>query len=58
MSYFVVLAATAGLQVTMSVYIKLDTSYDVVIRILYVVIINVTDDLDVVFATSKIPLFL
>ena len=51
MSYFVVLAATAGLQVTMSVCIKLDTSYDVVIRILYVVIINVTDDLDVVFAT-------
>ena len=41
----------AALQVTMSVLNELDTSYNVVIRVLYVVMIDVTDDLDVVFLT-------
>ena len=41
----------AAPQVTMSVLNKLDTSYNVVIRVLYVVMIDVTDDLDVVFLT-------
>ena len=48
---FSLLIAIAALQVTMSVLIKLDTSYNVVIWVLYVVIMNVTDDLDVVFLT-------
>ena len=37
------------LQVTMSDLNKLDTSCNVVIRVLYFVMIDVTDDLDVVF---------
>ena len=48
-SYFAFLAVIAAPQVTMSVLNKLDTSYNVVIRVLYVVMIDVTDDLDVVF---------
>ena len=39
----------AAPQVTMSVLNKLDTSYNVVIRVLYFVMIDVIDDLDVVF---------
>ena len=50
-SCFALLAVIAALQVTMSVLNKLDTSYNVVIRVLYVVMIDVTDDLDVVFLT-------
>ena len=48
---FCILSAIAAPQVTMSVLNKLDTSYNVVIRVLYVVMIDVTDDLDVVFLT-------
>ena len=48
-SYFAFLAAIAAPQVTMSVLNKLDTSYNVVIRVLYFVMIDVIDDLDVVF---------
>ena len=55
LSYFTVLAAKAALEVTISVLNKLDTSYDIVIRVLYVVMINVTNDIDVVFLTETIP---
>ena len=48
-SYFAFLTVIAAPQVTMSVLNKLDTSYNVVIRVLYFVMIDVTDDLDVVF---------
>ena len=51
LSYLTFLVAVAALQVAMSVLNKLDTSYNVVIRVLYVVMINFTDDLDVVFLT-------
>ena len=47
-SHFAFLAVIAAPQVTMSVLNKLDTSYNVVIWVLYVVIMNVTDDIDVV----------
>ena len=51
LSYFVFLAAIAALQVTLLANNKLNICYNPVIRVLYVVIINVTGDLDVVVAT-------
>ena len=51
LSYLVLLAVIAAKRVTMSISINLDTSFNVVISELYVAMINVTDDLDVVFAT-------
>ena len=51
MSYFAFPGAKVALEVTMSVQNKFDTSYNVVIRVFYVVIINVTVDLYIVFAT-------
>ena len=53
-SYFEFLAVMAALKVTCQSIISY-ISYNVVIRVLYVVIINVTDDLDAVFATLNIP---
>ena len=52
MSYFTFLAAIAALQVTMSVLNKLDTSYNVVLIV--VVMIDIADDLEVVFITIAI----
>ena len=43
-SHFAFLAALAALQVTISVSNILDASYNVVNRVVYVVIINVTND--------------
>ena len=53
--YFLFEAAIAAQQVTMTVCNKLFSSFNVVITVLYVVIINVTNDLDAVFAMQKIP---
>ena len=46
LSYSTFLAAIAALKVTASVSSKLHTNYNVVIMFIYVVIRNVTDDLD------------
>ena len=51
LSYFTFLATIATLQFTLSVLDKLYTSYNIVIRVMHVVIFN---DLDVVFATEGI----
>ena len=51
LSYFTFLATIATLQFTLSVVDKLYTSYNIVIRVMHVVIFN---DLDVVFATESI----
>ena len=49
--YIAFLAAIATLQVTMSVCNELYSSCNIVVTVLYVVIINVTNDLDAIFAT-------
>ena len=52
LSHITFLAALADLQVTMSVLNKYDTSSNVVIRVLYVFMINVSHNFDVVIAVT------
>ena len=57
MSYFSFIAAIPPLQVTMLVTYMLYTHYDFVIRVMYVVIFNITDDIGVVFATLNSAIY-
>ena len=53
LSYFASLDAIAAPEVTVSVSGKLHTSYNVLIMFMYVVIGNVTDNLNVVFSCYR-----